>query len=399
MQIQDIEVFNLRFEVPKGRGFAYGGGTLSARVTSLVKVTADNGLVGWGAAYSHPGLIEMIVMGHLRALLIRKDPSDIEALWRRMYQWTRWYGRKGAAVSAIGALDIAFWDLRGKSLGQPIYKLLGGERSKVPVYASALLWKDPHDLASEAAGYIGQGFRRVKMRTGRNEDYDVAAVRSVRAAIGDENELIVDGSMRYDLATAIRFGKLLEELRVYWFEEPFEPEDIDSFVALRKAIAVPLAAGENDFGVQGFREMLRAGALDIAQPDACRAGGISQTFAIGQLAAESGVKIATHTWSDAVALVANMHVVAALPNGISVEMDRTGNRFIDELLVEPFVVADGCLELSESPGLGIEVNEAVVRELAMGRSAQMPDGAYSDMSFGKEFEFVMPPYQQAMTAK
>lgn len=394
MRIGNVEVFNLRYEVPAGSGFSYGGGRLTARVTSLVKVTTDNGTVGWGAAYSHPALVRIIIESHLKPFLLGKDAGDIEGLWGRMYRLTRWYGRKGAAVSALGAVDTALWDIKGKAAGKPVYALLGGNGRPVPVYASALLWNEDLDaLAAEAAAYIKQGFRRVKMRLGKDEGYDVAAVKAVRAAVGPDNGVIVDASMRYDLDTAIRVGKIFEELKVVWYEEPFEPEDIDSYVALRKHVKVPVAAGENDFGVQGFREMLRAGALDVVQPDACRAGGISEVYAVGKMAQEFGAKVATHTWSDAVALVANAHVVGALPNGISVEMDRTGNAFIDELLVEPLRVVDGYLVLSDAPGLGIDVSAKTLARLAMQTDEPMPEGAYSDMSFGAAYDFVMPPYR------
>jgi len=393
MRIGNIEVFNLRYEIPAGTGFSYGGGRLTARVTSLVKVTTDKGIVGWGAAYSHPALVRIIIESHLKPFLIGKDAGDVKRLWDHMYRLTRWYGRKGAAISALGAVDTALWDLKGKAAGKPVYALLGGTGQPVPVYASALLWNEDLDaLAAEAAGFIHEGFRRVKMRLGKNEAYDVAAVSAVCAAVGPDNGVIVDASMRYDLDTAIRVGKVFEELKVVWYEEPFEPEDIDNYIALRKVVKVPVAAGENDFGVQGFREMLRAGALDIVQPDACRAGGISETYAIAKMAQEFGAKVATHTWSDAVALVANAHVVGALPNGISVEMDRTGNPFIDELLVEPLRVVDGQLTLSKAPGLGIDINTATLARMAMTTDEPMPNGAYSDMSFGAEYDFVMPPY-------
>jgi D-galactarolactone cycloisomerase len=290
MRIDNIEVFNLRYEVPVQADFRYSGGRLTGRVTSLVKVSAD-GLIGWGAAYSHPDLVRIVIETHLKPLLLGKDPTDTELLWQRMYRLTRWYGRKGVAMSALGALDIAFWDLKGKAAGKPVYTLLGGSQRRIPAYASALLWNDSIDaLAAEAANYIAQGFRHVKMRLGRSEDYDVAAVRAVRDAVGGDRGIIVDASMRYDLNTAIRIGGILEELRVVWYEEPFEPEDIESYVALRKAVRIPVAAGENDFGVQGFREMLRAGALDIVQPDVCRAGGISEVFRIGRLAEAFGAR-------------------------------------------------------------------------------------------------------------
>lgn len=391
-RIADIQVHNLRYVVP-GVGFSYGGGKLTGRVTSLLRVTTEGGTVGWGAAYSHPTLVRVIVETHLRPLLLGKDANDIDALWQRMYRLTRWYGRKGVAMSALGAIDTALWDLKAKAMQEPLYRVLGGTRGTVPVYASALLWNDDlSELAEEARRHIASGFRRVKMRLGRTEAYDIAAVRAVRAAIGPDNGLIVDASMRYDLDTAVRIGRILEELKVVWYEEPFEPEDIDSYTALRKQVKIPVAAGENDFGVQGFREMLRAGALDIVQPDACRAGGVSEVLAIGRMAETFGAKVATHTWSDAVALIANAHVVSALPNGMSVEMDRTGNPFIDELLLTPLRVEDGMLILPDAPGLGVEINEATLSRLALPVADAVPDGAYSDMSFGSAHDFIMPPY-------
>src|SRR5262249_38152380 len=152
----------------------------------------------------------------------------------------------------------ACWDLRGKKLGRPLWALLGGAEPRCPAYASALLWKEPAKLAEEAAGHIAAGFRRVKMRLGRGHDLDRAVLRAVRSAMGPECDLMCDGSMRYRLDEARSLGAFLAEQRVFWFEEPFEPEDIDNFAALRGTIGVPVAAGENEFGVQGFRELIRA---------------------------------------------------------------------------------------------------------------------------------------------
>jgi L-alanine-DL-glutamate epimerase-like enolase superfamily enzyme len=396
MKIEHIEVINLLFNYPPENHLRYSGGVITGRLTSLVQVTTDNGFLGIGAAYSHPKLVEQIVEEHLAPILIGEDPTDVERLWQKMYRATRWYGRKGAAMSALGALDIAFWDLRGKALGKSVYSLLGGndENPRVRIYASALLWNDGlDDLAAEAAGYIDQGFRRVKMRLGKSEEYDIAAVQAVRKAIGPNNDVIIDASMNYSLEVAQRMGDFFAKENVFWYEEPFEPEAIDDYVALRKGSKVPIAAGENEFGLQGFRELLVAGAVDIVQPDACRAGGISEVYKVGQLAVKYNARVGTHTWSDAVALVANMHTVAALPNGLSVEMDRTGNPFIDNLLIEPIQVRDGYAQLPTAPGLGITVNPRTISDLRLAHDSPIPDGAYSDMSFGKAYDVTRAPYQ------
>jgi D-galactarolactone cycloisomerase len=340
----------------------------------------------------------LIIEKHLTPLLLGDDPTATEALWDKMYVLTRWYGRKGVAMSTLGALDIAFWDLKGKALGKPVYKLLGGERATAPAYASGLFWHDDVSaLEQEAGRHRQRGFRRVKTRLGRNPEYDLAALAAIRRGVGQDGDILVDGSHRYDLETATAMGKALAAEKVFWFEEPFPPEEIDAFVALRPRLTVPLAAGENDFGVQGFREMLRAGALDIAQPDVCRAGGITECLRIGQMAANAGVRIATHTWSDAVALIANAHLVAALPNGVTVEVDQTGNPFIDELLVEPLQIKNGLLHLADAPGLGIEVNRESLKRLALPADQTIPDGNYSDLIFGATYLSTAPPYHTKST--
>jgi len=396
MKIADIEVINLLYWYPDKRGFTYAGGVASGRLTTLVRVTVEGGQIGWGSAYGHPDLNRIIIDHQLKPILLGMDPRETESLWNLMYNTTRWYGRKGAAMTALGALDTAFWDLRGKAAGKPVAELLGPYRADVPAYASALLWKEnPAELGAEAAGYVEQGYRRVKMRLARSVEYDTAAVQAVRQAVGPQIDIMVDGSMRYPMKAAEKMARFLEQQGVFWFEEPFAPEDLDSFVELRSRVSIPMAAGENEFGVQGFRELLRAKAVDIAQPDVSRAGGISECFRIGQLAASFGVQVATHTWSDAVAIVGNMHLIAALPTGLTVEVDRTGNPMVDELLVEPLQIHDGKLRISSAPGLGIEINQAVIDRLRLPANTPVPDGCFSDLFFGKDYLHQASPYQLA----
>ena len=221
-------------------------------------------------------------------------------------------------------------------------------------------------------------------------------MRAVRKAIGKTNDLLVDASMRYNVELAQRIGRVLEENRVFWFEEPFAPEDVDSFAALRGTVGVPIAAGENEFGEQGFRELIRAKAVDIVQPDACRCGGISEVVRVARMAAKAGLRFAPHTWSDAVTVVANAHVVAAFPHGITVEIDRTGNPFIDELLEEPLAVRDGLLRLSDRPGLGLSLNRAVLERYRLADPYNLPEGYYSDMVFGPDYYHPAPAYQEGV---
>lgn len=385
MRIEHVEAINLLHRYPEGHRFQYGGGVCDARLTTLVLVHTECGAVGVGSVYSYPALVYLIVHEQLAPVLTGEDPTEVEALWEKMYALTRWYGRKGAAISAIGGVDTALWDLRGQAEGRPIWALLGGENDRCPAYASGLLWKDDvKELADEASSYIDSGFRRVKMRLARSEEYDRAAVEAVRGAVGVENDVIVDASMRYHLELARRMGSFLEEQKVFWYEEPFAPENIDDFVSLRGTVGVALAAGENEFGLQGFRELIRAEAVDVVQPDACRCGGISEVWKVGRLAQEHGLRFATHSWSDAVAIVANAHVVSAMPNGVTVEIDRMNNPFVDELLGRALEVVDGEIALGDQPGLGIDLNRDLIEGSRLADPLHIPDGVYSDMMFGRE---------------
>ena len=390
MKITSIETITLRYSYPTEDQFEYAGGRCDGRLTTLILVRTDSDEIGIGSVYSHPGIIHIVVRDQLAPFLVGEDPTQVESLWEKMYGLTRWYGRKGAAMSAIGGIDTALWDLRGKVAGKPVWQLLGGTTGSCSAYASGLLWKDDlADLGREATGYIDQGFRRVKMRLARSEAYDIEALSVVREALGSDPGIIVDASMRYHPELAVRMGSVFADHGVFWYEEPFAPENIDAFCALRDLTTVPLAAGENEFGVQGFRELIRSGAVDIPQPDASRCGGITEVGRVGALAHENGLRFATHSWSDAVAVVANAHVVSALPSGITVEIDRTNNPFIDELL-DPLAgmtlsVVDGQLALGDSPGLGIGLNMEIVEKYRLEDPLRVPDGVYSDMMFGKSY--------------
>ena len=382
VRIDEIEVVNLRFEYPPGQGFTYAGGTATGRLTTLVRVHADGGRVGIGSAYTHPELARLIIEGQLAPYLRGTEITEPPAAWQDMMRLVRWYGRAGVAVTALGAVDTALWDLRAQDAGQPLWRYLGGTDDSVPAYASALLWRDDLDLLrEEAARYLDEGFVRVKMRLGRCRDYDEAAFLAVHETVSGRGQVIVDGSLRFSDDDAAWLGGILAGHGAVWFEEPFEPDNIDAYVALKTRTAVPLAAGENETSPRGLGELVRLRAVDIVQPDASRAGGISSVLQVADLARDTGVKLATHTWSDAVAVLANAHVIASIPHGMTVEIDRTGNPFIDELLTEPLRVTGGRLQLPAAPGLGVRLDESVVDRYRLA-PGPVPDGNYSDMLLG-----------------
>lgn len=398
MRIADIEVFNLIYEYPNGKGFKYAGGVCTHRVTSLIKVSTEGGQEGWGSVYSHPGMVTLVA-DHVKPVLLGRDPRQVEELWHVMYGLTRWFGRKGGAMSTIGGIDTAFWDLKGQDAGQPLWKLFKGERNHVPAYASSLLWYDDvSDLEKEAIRHREKGFVRMKMRLGRNAEYDLAALDAAQKGAGKDGTVLVDGSLRYSLEGAERLGKILAKRGVFWFEEPFRPEDLDSYVRLRSRVNIPLAAGENEFGEQGFRELLRAGSIDIVQPDACRTGGLTECLRVAEIAKAYGANIATHSWSDALVIIANAHFIASQPHGLTVEVDQTDTPFVEELLGGPLEIKDGILKLPEGPGLGVKPDQAVIDRYAHPHGEPFPLGAYSDLTFGADYFTPAPPYGPPISA-
>jgi L-alanine-DL-glutamate epimerase-like enolase superfamily enzyme len=236
----------------------------------------------------------------------------------------------------------------------------------------------------------------MKARLGRNYGYDHASLGILCSVLGPENRLMIEGNARYNLAQAQRMGAEYDEVGVSWFEEPFPPEETDNYLALRPKLKTPLAAGENEFGVQGFRELIDQHNVDIVQPDCSRAGGITECRRIGLLAEQHQLMVATHTWSDAVALVANMHLIASLPNGLTVEVDRTGNALVDQLLANPLRIVDGEVALPQAPGLGITLNEDVVERYRLPNGEPIPPGLYSDMAFGSNCYAPAAPYDAAV---
>ena len=386
MKIEHIEALHLYFEYDPAKTFKTPAGPVKGRLTSLIQVHTDDGHVGIGSAYAHPAMVQAVV-DHLNPYLegrtLDGDTRDrIQKIWRYMSLWTRWSGRKGAAVAALGGIDQALWDIYGKAEGKPVWALLGGERSSCPAYASGLLYSSPEAVGEDAGLYIDRGFRRVKMRIGLGWDYDLAAVAAVRAAIGPDHDVMADGTHRYDAESAARTADFLAANNVFWFEEPFEPHELDEYTALTALKKLPVAGGENEFGYEGFRELIRCKAVDIVQPDASRCGGITEVLRVAELANQHGMGFAPHSWCDPVAIIANAHAVAARSNGITVEIDQTGNQFINELLGYPLGVTDGMLELGDTPGLGIALDPAALAKFKLARPYDLPVGNHCDLLIG-----------------
>jgi D-galactarolactone cycloisomerase len=311
--------------------------------------------------------------------LIGQDPLRTEFLWQMIYAGFRDHGQKGAVIQGLSGIDIALWDIKGKHFGVPVHRLLGGPlRSEVQAYATGLYRRKSGDplryLAEEAAGYVADGFKAVKLKVGFGVEEDAAVTRAVREAIGPDIALMVDANHAYDAVAAIRLGRMIEADNIGWFEEPVPPEDVAGYRAVKAAISIPIAGGECEFTRFGFRDILALRAIDIIQPDTCAAGGLSECKKIADMAEAFSVRYNPHVWGTGIAIAASLQLLAVLPSHTPLslapvapmlEFDRTEHPIRQSLLVQPIEHTNGVARVPDAPGLGIEVDREVLARFAV----------------------------------
>jgi len=332
----------------------------------LVEIFTDTGLVGLGNAVLSPRVTKTLIDTYLKPLLIGADPWDTEYLWQQMYRRTMAFGRKGVAMTAISAVDIALWDLLGKDAKQPVYRLLGGRtKEKIPVYASRLYAMPIPELRAEAQKYKDQGYQAMKLRFGwgpidgaAGMQKNVELLRNVREVIGYDIDLMADAYMGWTLDYAKRMLPLIEPFHLRWLEEPVIPDDTRGYKELKSYGRVPIAGGEHEFTSFGFRDLLEANALDYIQFDTNRVGGISQARKISALAEAFQVPVVPHAGQ-----MHNYHVVMASLNSPIAEFFpkvdvEVGNELFWYIFDGEPQPVDGYIDLDENvPGLGLTVNE------------------------------------------
>jgi L-alanine-DL-glutamate epimerase-like enolase superfamily enzyme len=367
MKITDVKTIRLRAEIPKEGQVFSRSGVRNSRSATLVQVETDEGITGLGSSSGNGELIAIIIAKVLKPLLVGMDPTEIEAIWDKVYLrgGHKEFGTRGVGVVALSGIDIALWDILGKVRDVPLYRLLGGKcRDKVPVYATALYPEEPPKVAKRARGFAQQGFHGVKIKVGFDLDQDIRIVRAVREELGKDFIIMTDANQGYTVDIARKASDAFADCGAFWLEEPLFVEDIAGHAILHEKGRTPVAVGENLHMSYAFENFLVRGAVDFIQPDVARAGGISEIKKITALATKHNVPVSFHTWGDGVALAASIHLSVALQDCIVMELDYTYNPLRDELLREPFQVLNGYLSPSEQPGLGIELNPEAVNRFA-----------------------------------
>src|SRR5579864_1048686 len=346
-------------------------GTFTFHGWLVVEIFSDDGLVGIGSAALAPQVTEQTIDLYLKPLLIGQNPWDIEFLWQHMYRKTMAFGRKGIGMAAISAVDIALWDLLGKSAKQPVYRLLGGRtKPRIPVYASRLYATELGALAAEATRYKSEGYKAMKLRFGWGPTDGAAGmqrnlelVRTVREAVGNEIDVMADAYMGWTLDYAKRMLPLLEPFQLRWLEEPVIPDDIHGYAELKSCGRIPIAGGEHEFTLYGFRDLLEASAVDYIQFDTNRVGGITQARKIAALAEAYSVPVIPHAGQ-----MHNYHVVMASLNSPMAEyfpmVDvEVGNELFWYLFAGEPKAKDGFINLDDDvPGLGLSIDESKLQD-------------------------------------
>jgi D-galactarolactone cycloisomerase len=381
MKITDVRTWSLRSDLAEP--FAFSQGFVSQRAATIVEIVTDDGMSGWGEALCQglqpPQIAASAIMSAFRPLLIGEDAARPEVLWHRMYNRSRDFGMQGAVIGAISAIDIALWDLLGKSLQRPVHALLGGAfRTRVQPYATGFYRLEGRGeasrLAEEAQRHYAHGFRAMKVKLGFGVDDDIPVMQAIGSALGDAPvTLMIDTNHAYGVADAIRLGRALEGFALRWYEEPVVQEDLAGYREVRRAVGCPIAGGENAFTLFGFRDLVASRGVDIVQPDIAAAGGFTACRHIAAIAHANGVAVNPHVWGSAIGQAASLHLIAALPDAHPslhakqpiFEYDQSAHPFRRELIRAPIEQRDGWVEVPMGPGLGIEVDRAVLDKYAV----------------------------------
>jgi L-alanine-DL-glutamate epimerase-like enolase superfamily enzyme len=364
MRISDVKAFPTSFPVPPGESVTLGIGCTVKRDAVVVKVTTDDGLVGWGESHHGraPGAVAHLANTTLRQLVLGMDAADVVGVWGRVYKMQLGSHGMGAATAmAMSGIDMALWDIRGKATGWPLYRLLGGAARPIPAYAGgvSLGWQEPVALVEEARALVAGGYKAVKLRVGDTPARDLARVSAVRTALGDDLVILVDANTGYTVEDARKAMPGLDANGVGWLEEPFPAHDTRSYALARTFGRVPLAAGENHYTRFEFVRLIEDGSITVLQPDLSKTGGITEALRVAALASAWKLPINPHTSMTGLNMAATIHFLAAIDNGGYFEGDVSkNNRFRDELVSRPYEVGpDGCVRPLEKPGLGLEVDE------------------------------------------
>jgi L-rhamnonate dehydratase len=340
----------------------------------IIKVETDEGITGYGEVDTAPYVGKAVVdayMSHgtcygLKEVVTGSDPFDYEQIWNDMWSKTYYYGRSGPVIHVMSGIDMAIWDIMGKATGKPVHKLLGGSYvKKVRPYASALMPDRKEEVRTMVEKYASLGYTAIKFGwgpLGYNIKSDIELIETARKTAGDHIELMIDIGKRYKLKQAMQVARALEQMNIYWLEEPLPAEDYEGYRRLTESTTMRIATGEEESGRQAFARLIHESLVDVIQPDISRCGGLTEAKKIATMAADHNIILVPHAFKTGILVAASIQLIAALPQVPFLEFSVTESAIRKELLQKPFVQKDGFVEVPEIPGLGIELNPEVIKK-------------------------------------
>lgn len=366
LQIEDVRA--IPCSVPIANGAVMAIGRTVKRDVVLVRIQVAGGIVGWGEAHHGrcPGAIANLINTTLSQLVLGMDAANVAGVWERMYsRQLSSHGMGAAAAIGMSGIDQALWDIRGKAVNWPIYRLLGGERRAIPVYAGgpSLGYVTPQELIDEVQALVDQRFKAIKMRLGDTVGNDIMRLEAVRKAFPNLG-IMVDCNTGYLIDDIRRLMPALEENRVEWLEEPFSPHDNRSYLEARRYGNIPLAAGENHYTRFEFSRVLEDGVITILQPDLSKTGGITEAARIAAMASAYKLRICPHTSATSLNMASSIHLLSAIENGGYFEADAATENPLRDMVALPradVLDEDGMVWASTTPGLGVEIDEGFLR--------------------------------------
>jgi len=366
VQIRSIEAIPLSFRLPEGKTVRLGVGATTKRDAIIVKVVSDDGVIGYGEAHPgrSPGAIVSLIHNTLAPMLTGLSVHDTNSVWTRVNRMQlSSHGLGAGAALALSGIDMALWDLRAKSLGIPLYSLLGGSRKPIAAYAGGISmgFQAPDALAEEAQSYVDRGYRAVKLRLGDNPKDDIARVQRVRSQLGDQITILVDANTSYSVSDARAVLPSLEDCKVAWLEEPFGCNDFGAYrQAAQLTKGVALAAGENHYTRFEFARLIEERAVSILQPDLSKSGGISEGLKIAAMASAWGLPVHPHSSATGINHLASIHFLASIDNGGYFEACVSAFNPLRDMFGSPFSIdQEGFVQPSTAPGIGLEIDESV----------------------------------------
>lgn len=380
MKIECIRTHHLRCHLKRPFGFSQW--SYDQRNVLIIEVISDAGVSGWGECYGPADVIQSAVENYYAPRILGLDATSTDLIWHHMWRSSLDFARAGVMMAAMSGIDMALWDLKGQAMEMSVSELMGGRhRDIIPCYATGMYYRDMAEdilldaLVEEAVGFAKEGFKALKIKVGKNPDFDVRLIIAMREAL-PESKLMADSNHAYDLPEAIRIGKILDQYNYCWFEEPLSPEHPQLFKQLHEKVDLTIAAGECEQTRFGFHNLIEAGGVHLLQPDLAYCGGPSEALKIRTLASTHGINVIPHVWGTMLNLAAATHFLAsafhepgrAEPKQLLLEYDRTENPLRDELYERAVEVSSGGAIVPTIPGLGVKIDSEAMKKYEIKRT-------------------------------